>query len=186
MYKQENRWLDFNWRPADEVLACGVSANIRRQLLKTGSLTCNLECQTQRKFRVELINSGWFYAKPSEAKVLGMLSREKAWVREVFIRCDHEIWVYAWSVFPPSTLIGKYKSLQRVGCRSLDKILFNQPDVQRSEFQLVQIEFGNPIYHKVMREETVLPDALWARRSCYKIDNKPLLMSEVFLPRVFK
>jgi chorismate--pyruvate lyase len=186
MYKQENQWLDFSWRPAEELLVSSVPLAISERLLAPGSLTCYIEQYAQESFRVEVINSGWFYPKPSEAAALGILAREKAWVREVFLRCDNKIWVYAWSVFPQTTLAGKYKSLQRLGNKSLGKILFSQSEVQRSAFEIVQIPSDNPVYQKVMREETTKPPILWARRSCFRCADKPLLVSEVFLPGAFK
>ncbi len=185
MYKQEIKIPELNWQSYKDVPVTKISQAMWERLLDSSSLTCYLEQRAQSRFNVEVINTGWFYVKPSEVQYLGIMPREKSWVREVFLRCDGHIAVYAWSVFPESTLTGKYKGLQRLGGKSLGKILFNQPEVSRSEFEIAQIAEDHPLYQKITRELPDKPKFLWARRSVFKLNNKPLLVNEVFLPIMF-
>ncbi|MDF2867090.1 MAG: chorismate--pyruvate lyase [Gammaproteobacteria bacterium] len=185
MYKQEIKIPDFNWQSYKSISMASMPEAVRERLLDSGSLTCYLEQHAQKSFNVEVVNTGWLYAKPSEVQYLGIHPREKIWVREVFLRCDRNIKVYAWSVFPESTITGKYKGLQRLGSKPLGKILFNQSNVIRSEFEIAQIANDHPLYQKITRELHNKPEFLWARRSVFKLDDKPLLVNEVFMPSFF-
>lgn len=185
MYKQEIKIPDLNWRSYKNVSITSLSHDVSERLLYSSSLTCYLEQRAQNSFNVEVLNTGWFYVRSSEVQYLSIRPREKSWVREVFLRCDGHIAVYAWSVFPESTLAGKYKGLQRLGGKSLGKILFNQPEVSRSEFEIAQITENHPLYQKITRELQDKPEFLWARRSVFKLEGKPLLVNEVFLPIMF-
>jgi chorismate--pyruvate lyase len=186
MYKQDSKIPELNWQPYQSVLMASMPQSVRERILAPGSLTYYLEQRAKKNFTVEVINTGWFYARLSETQFLGIMPREKAWVREVFLRCDGNIVVYAWSVFPESTLTGPYKGLQRLGNKSLGKILYSQPDVSRSEFQIAQVFKDHPLYQRITRELKDKPELLWARRSCFTLANKPLLVNEIFLPYMYE
>jgi chorismate--pyruvate lyase len=126
---------------------------------------------------VERRQQRWEQPDLDERRLLRMPSRELAMVREVVLRLDDRAVVFARSVFPASSLDGPLLHLRRLANQSLGAFLFARPDMRRSPFELALID-GNSSY---------LPPALhqrvpaWARRSCFVVAGKPLLVSEVFL-----
>jgi len=185
MYKQEIKMSSLSWQTYKNLSMASMPQQVRERLLSPGSLTQYLEKRVEKTFQVEVLSNGWLYPHHDEVKYLDISTREKAWVREVYLRCDGEVAIYAWSVFPESTLTGKYKGLQRLGNKSLGKILFKQSEVLRSEFEIAQITLEHPLYQKVARELSQEQSFLWARRSCFKLEDKPVLVNELFLPYMF-
>lgn len=176
MNSKASRQLDPpKWR-REQQLSGPSLAPVRSWLLDDGSLTQHL-LNTGRRFSLERWRQCWESPSLDEHKLLGMPQRERAMVRQIVMRLDGHPVVYARSVFPISTLKGPLLRLQRLANQSLGAFLFARPDMRRSPFELARIE-GNNVY---------IPDALqqkepaWARRSCFQVAGKPLLVSEVFL-----
>ena len=98
-------------------------------------------------------------------------------VREVALLLGGTPVVFARSVLPISSLTGSLAHLRRLQNRPLGAILFSHPGMHRSPFELARIP-GNSSY---------LPDYLrqagpaWGRRSRFEIDDKGIMVSEVFL-----
>lgn len=185
MYKQERQVLELNWQSYKENPQANIPPMVWERITDPTSVTQYLEERLRDGLQVEVANEGWYYPRPSEAACVDLKPREKAWLRETYLRGNSSIWLYAWSLFPENILAGKYKALQRLGCKSIEKILTQQTSIQRSDFEIAKVEVGHPIYQKATRELLDKPTLLWARRSRFKLDNKNILMNEVFLPQFF-
>ncbi len=57
-------------------------------------------------------------------------------VREVLIKSDDTVWMYARTIFPRDILQGKWQQLAHLQNRSLGSVLFADPDVRRGEFEI--------------------------------------------------
>jgi chorismate--pyruvate lyase len=72
--------------------------------------------------------------------------------------------------------------LARLNNRSLGSVLFKDPTLYRSPFEIAlftqEMEWHQKVLSSVKRELSTL----WARRSLFRIREKPLLLIEVFLP----
>lgn len=99
---------------------------------------------------------------------LECLPNEPCRVREVILSGDNVDWLYARTLFPQSTLSGSEKDLLALGNNPLGKYVFAQPNHSRDQVQIAQIE--------------VAGDMLLARRSRLWLNDKPMLVSELFLP----
>ncbi|MFK7829954.1 MAG: chorismate lyase [Congregibacter sp.] len=163
------------WHREDVVLA-PLLAPVRNWLLDDGSLTQHL-LNTGRSFSLQRWQQRWEAPRLDECRRLNMRSRERAMVRQVVLRLDGDAMVYARSVFPVSTLCGPLLRLRRLANQSLGAFLFARNDMRRSPFELALLDGHHPY----------LPDALhqskpvWARRSCFQVAGKTMLVSEVFL-----
>lgn len=151
-------------------------APARCWLLDDGSLTQHL-IDTGRVFSLTRLAQRWEQPEPHERRLLGMGARERALVRRVALHLDGEPVVFARSVFPVSSLTGPLARLQRLANQSLGSFLFAQPHMRRSPFELARLA-GDSVY--LPRELHQKEDA-WARRSCFVVAERPLLVSEVFL-----
>lgn len=116
--------------------------------------------------QIRVLNEGWGLPSTQERLQLSLPNRVVAWVREVSIQSGETVWMFARTVIPQQTLSGKEKILQRLKNRSLGSVLFNYPDLQRSEF------------HYFVKED--LP----ARQSVFCFGGKSLLLTEVFFPAI--
>jgi chorismate--pyruvate lyase len=164
-----------DWR-REEQLPGALLAPVRSWLLDDGSLTQHL-LNTGRAFSLERWQQRWENVPLDERRTLGMGLRERAMVRQIVMRLDGEAMVYARSVFPVSSLQGPLLRLRQLANQSLGAFLFARPDMRRSPFEVALIA-GNSAYLPPALQQA---EAAWARRSCFQVADKPLLVSEVFL-----
>ncbi len=168
---------DPGWRPVQQFTTASLPPAHRHWLLDDGSLTRQLINLGQGPFRVQRLYQGWQVPLPSERRLLDIPPRELALIREVALLVSGHAVVFARSVFPHASLTGSLTHLRKLQNKPLGAILFNHPGMRRSPFELAQLA-GNSGYLPVSLQQH--SDA-WARRSRFTIENKALLVSEVFL-----
>jgi chorismate--pyruvate lyase len=148
-------------------------------LLDRGSLTERLIDASHGQFRVEVINQRMELPLLSECHALGIPSRQHALVREVILYGCDEPWVYARSIIPAKTLTGRLRSLRKLDNRPLGALLFNDVSMQRGQIELACSSTGDLLLPGL---SGYLQGTVWGRRSVFFLDQKPLLVSEMFLP----
>lgn len=163
------------WRAADHPALRHLQRE-RHWLLDEGSLTRRL-LDTGRRFSVQRLRQRWQVPQPGERRLLHMGNRQHALVREVALRLDGEAVVFARSVFPYRSLRGALGHLRRLQNRSLGEILFNDPAMRRSPFEVALIGARNAYIDPLLGQQ----QPVWGRRSVFVVANVPLLVSEVFL-----
>ncbi|WP_229838154.1 chorismate--pyruvate lyase family protein [Cellvibrio zantedeschiae] len=151
---------------------------MRSWLLDNGSLTAKLLKLSQGDFRVEVLRQLNARASLSEAQALGINPHQICLIREVILRGHNQPWVFARSVLPLSSLTGNLRHLRKQGNRPLGAFLFSQPHLKRSPIALSLISR----HHAYVPEKLVGDAQIWGRRSIFSLSDKPLLVSEVFLP----
>ena len=144
----------------------------RSWLLDTGSLTKNLMALAPKQFSVSVLYTGFGRASLSEAKTLDINTREQVYIREVALCLKNQTVVYARSVIPRSTLTGSEQQLLHLNNKPLGEFLFKHKCMSRGEIE---------VKHGCINGQNT-----WARRSIFKVNQKPLLVSEYFLPSLFK
>ncbi|MDP5054032.1 MAG: chorismate lyase [Congregibacter sp.] len=164
-----------HWR-REEQLPGPLLAPVRDWLLDDGSLTQHL-LNTGKQFSLERWRQRWEAPSRDERKLLGMPLREQAMVRQIVMRLDGQAVVYARSVFPVSTLKGPLLRLRHLHNQSLGAFLFSRPDMRRSPFQIASLAGDDGYLPPALHQDS----RAWARRSCFWVARKPMLVSEVFL-----
>lgn len=161
------------WYPARTL--CGrVRGPLRPWLLDKGSLTARLQAKSEGRFCVQLLRQFWYTASHSEARLLGIAPRARVLVREVLLRGNDQAWVFARSIFPHSSLQGSLRRMGKFDNRPLGAFLFSQAGMRRGPMEVSRFS--------CVGSSSDADEAVWGRRSVFYIDNKPLLVSEVFLP----
>ena len=147
-------------------------------LLDSGSLTQRLIRASHGNFSVNVLMQAWQRPDFTERRRLALKDNERAFIREVGLVCNGEVWVVARSVIPRRSLQGSSKRLSRLGNRPLGATLFKDPGLSRTLFEVCQLNAQHlPDF------STLLPQqSLWGRRSVFRLRGKPLLVSEIFLP----
>ncbi|MGY8871916.1 MAG: chorismate--pyruvate lyase family protein [Pseudomonadales bacterium] len=161
--------FDVRWTGLRRITRLHAPLCWQRWLTDRASLTQHLISASNGKFRVEVVRQGWARPTRSEALALGIPLRQLALIREVHLLGNDQVWVYARSIIPASTMTGRERQLSHVGNRSLGSILFSDPTMHRGPLQISRLQLSN--------QQTV-----WARRSKFFLSGKPLLVCEVFLP----
>lgn len=97
-----------------------------------------------------------------EAELLPLAQRY--WLREILLCGDGEPWLVGRTVVPESTLAGPELALQQLGTTPLGRYLFSLSTLTRDFIQIGRSA------------------ELWGRRSRLRLSDKPLLLTELFLP----
>lgn len=147
-------------------------------LIDRGSLTARLIAKSEGDFRVKVVRQIIGIPRLDERQALGMKRPALALIREVILCGRSEPWVFARSLLPLASLTGKLRHLRKQGNRPLGAFLFSQPHLARSAIAVAQISRD----HGYVPNALVGNKLLWGRRSVFYLQQKPLLVSEVFLP----
>lgn len=177
--------LQSRWQPAARLRRAEMGERLRDCLLGRGSLTARLraECARHgRAFSVRVLSERAGRVLREEADALGLRRGVTAWVREVHLLAGGVPWVFARTVIPRRTLRGHGRTLTGLGTRPLGAVLFADPGVVRGPLQIARLDLRCPLARRALdvRGASGLP--LWGRRSTFRIDGRPLLVCEVFLP----
>lgn len=178
----KNRVGSVAWAVHTRWLRSCIPAELRDWLLDAGSLTDRLRGACAGCFSVRVIDEGWQRPRRDEARVLAMRTSTLGWVREVQLLCDQVPWVFARTVIPVTTLSGTQRQLVHLGERPLGAFLFADPGMQRAPVELACLRPGQVMFTEATAGLTDKPDAVWGRRSVFRVGGKPLLVTEVFLP----
>jgi chorismate--pyruvate lyase len=170
------------WYPHRSYLRSGIPADLASWLLDPASLTQRLLQLCPGVFRVRLLSQQWSRPRPDEAQALGMRYDGQAVVRQVQLLCNDSPWVYARTVIPATSMRGKLQRLAHLGTRPLGAMLFADPGMRRGTVELARITRGKRLYIDALQRSRQRPEAIWGRRSVFRMAGKPLLVSEIFLP----
>jgi chorismate--pyruvate lyase len=157
-------WSALKWQPE----AGSIPGSWRDWLLHADSFMSRLKQHRVTNAKIELLQQSWQFPTEDERKKLGLARRAYVWVREVLICSEEKKWMIARTVFPRETLTGKLRCLSQLKTRSLGSVLFKDPFLQRSDFEITRVP--------------VQEDVCWARRSVFMLQNKKILLAEIFLP----
>ncbi len=154
-------------------------------LFQNGSLSYYIQQRCRGSFHIELINESWCYPMPDESYLLSSYSRKITFIRESWLKCDKQRIVYARTIIPRTTLKGESQKLMRLGTKPLGNILFNDNTTYRTNMRYASISSHSEL-HKQASKDTDISSDLWGRQSLFYVNNKPLLVTEVFLPAILE
>ncbi len=172
------------WRPVRQYLRHTLPHETLAWLLDPASLTRRVVAVCPGRFRVEVVSQGWRRPLLNEARALGAPAARYALVRQVYLLCDEQPWVFARTVIPRTTLTGHERRLAHLHARPLGEVLFADPSMQRGEVEIARLTPGEGLYHHATQRLAAKPAAIWGRRSLFSLSDKPLLVNEIFLPDI--
>lgn len=158
-----------------------LNTYVSNWLLEPSSLTTRLQNHCD-KFRVEVLGQEVIDCPEEEACDV-IIAGKPVLSREVVLYCDDVPHVFARSLLPISSLTGEQAELAKLGTKPLGQVIFNNPSLKR---ELIQIGcFSSQTSVGKLCQELQLEQLhdLWGRRSLFYIDDKPLMVAEVFLPQ---
>lgn len=167
------------WRRMISTADYRVPVKWRPWLSDTGSLTQRLLDASEGQLEVQVLRQSLGVPKLSERRALGLPQRRLALIREVVLLGVGVPWVYARSIIPLGTLSGRLRSLRHLDNRPLGALLFSDPSMCREP---VEVACYSSASAQLPAGLIAVQSPLWGRRSVFRLDKKPLLVSEIFLP----
>ena len=167
------------WRSLSPEVERSIPTNWYPWLSDRGSLTDRLIDASENQFRVEVIDQCEGVPLQNESLALGLSAHTPALIRRVLLQGKSLNWVFARSILPMSTLTGDQARLKAIDDQPLGALLFADASMTREPVEVAHLpafEFDVP---KGLCQAS---DLLWGRRSVFRLDQKPLLVSEIFLP----
>lgn len=157
-------------------------ANIQNWLLKPYILSAGLK-RVCNLVRVEVLNQTFRNAYDDE--YLLVESTETPLVREVFLVGDETPMTFGRVIIPKNTYDQFFNDFDNLGENFIGEKLLYHRDAPRSTFQYAYLTETHPFNKTIFSK---LPDRkaqpLWARRSVFRIESFPLLVTDIILPWV--
>jgi chorismate lyase len=178
--RRESKWTPARrWRRGD------VPHSVWDWLLDASSLTRRLQLICRGRFHIRVLQQGWERPLADERRILGIKRGERVLAREVHLMCGERLWVFARTVIPVRSLRGAQRRLAYLGSKPLGAALFADPHLRRGAVEVAHIDAGERLFARAVG---ALPnaEAIWGRRSVFWVRGKPLLVSEIFLPGLFR
>ena len=176
-FRQDSLHKDWSTHPF------GAPRALRTWLTDRGSLTQRLKAR-HADFCVCPVARGLARPFPDEINVLSLRPQTLAYVRDVLLFGGGHARVFAHSVLPRGTLRGTWWGITHLGTKSLGEVLFTDPRIQRLGLSMRRLDARHPLYRAAQRHTRIDAHQLWARRSVFCLDGRPLLVTEVFLPAI--
>ena len=157
---------------------------LRAWLTDRGSLTARIIANVD-DFNLQRLQQRLATPYHDERRALGLRQGELALVREVILRDGVTPLIFAHTAANPRDLRGAWRGLSKLGNRPLAEMLFHDPTVCRMAIEYKQLSPTHPLIDATMAATNLLrqlsPQHLWARRSVFLKNGRPLMVTEVFL-----
>ena len=167
-----------DWQPAHGGILVQMPENLGPWLIDDGSLTRKLIALSKDQFEVQVLRQEVATPGAAEANALKMIQQTPVMIREVVLKGRGRPWVFARSILPMTTMTGRLAELRTLSNQPLGELLFQDPSMTREPLEAACLPA------RILSVPAALAagdEPLWARRSVFFLDQKPLLVSEVFL-----
>ena len=167
-----------DWQAAHGRILVQMPENLGPWLIDNGSLTRKLVALSKDQFEVQVLRQEVATPGAAEANALKMTQQTPVMIREVVLKGRGRPWVFARSILPMTTMTGRLAGLRTLSNQPLGELLFQDPSMTREPLEAACLPA------RILSVPAALAagdEPLWARRSVFFLDQKPLLVSEVFL-----
>ena len=167
-----------DWLPVLGGTPAQMPENLGPWLIDNGSLTRKLVALSKDQFKVQVLRQELATPGAAEANALKMIQQTPVMIREVVLKGRGRPWVFARSILPMTTMTGRLAGLRTLSNQPLGELLFQDPSMTREPLEAACLPA------RILSVPAALAagdEPLWARRSVFFLDQKPLLVSEVFL-----
>lgn len=172
------------WVKQLQALPQPVPYAVQSWMFETHSLTQRLRAQFGNRVAVRILKQHWFKPFISESRLLDLPAYRYTLIREVLLHVDNTPLILARSIIPQQTIAVAHRNLAHLGTRPLGEVIFAYPNLQRRALQLCQVP--EDLWQPACKQTYALPQFLWGRRTVYAIPTQPMLVSEFFMPELFR
>jgi len=168
------------WLPAERLGQLDMDARLRTWLIGKGLITLRMKEACGDRFTSRLLGQ-WTGLLTDEHRSSLRVADSAGLFRNVELCCADQVWVFAETVIPDSTLCA-HPWLAELGEASLSEFLQELSGVERSSHEYARIPAQDPLAERALHGADIVPAGLWARRTRVQFRGVPLLAHEVFLP----
>jgi len=168
------------WKDSRPDLRHHLPAQVKSWIYESGSLTQRLRNQFPGQVRVKILFHQWKPAFPGECALLRLDHHRYQLVREVLLFANNTPLILARTILPEKTIKIAKRNLSHLGTRPLGEVIFSYPSLERGQLQMSSV--ATKYWSSALQTQLDLPDNIWGRRTIYRIQKHPLLVSEFFLP----
>jgi chorismate--pyruvate lyase len=156
--------------------------NVQSWAYEAGSLTRRLQDYYGNQVAVRIIFHHWRTPFLSEQRQLQLPLSRYCLIREVMLHVNGKPLLLARTAIPDETIKVAHRNLSHLGSRPLGEIIFSYPDLERVAMDLTLIQ---PSTWSIQAQHNAnISHSIWGRRTVYAIHNRPMLVSEFFLPEI--
>jgi chorismate--pyruvate lyase len=149
---------------------------------EAGSLTRRLRDYYGNQVAVKILFHHWRTPFISEQRQLQLPLHRYCLTREVLLHTNGKPLLLARTIIPDETIKVAHRNLSHLGTRPLGEVIFSYPDLERITMDLSLIQ--PTTWTAKTRQNADITQAIWGRRTVYAIHNRPMLVSEFFLPEI--
>lgn len=186
------RGESIQWLPAERLGQLDIDEKLRPWLIGKGILSERVKAVCGERFSLRLVDQ--WSSLLSNSHKLALRTRDNAGMfRDVELCSAGEVWVFAQTVTPDSTLC-LHPWLAEMGDTALDETLNGLSGLERSSYEYAWLpgvnplsgdpSSGHPLTLRALRNAQLKVKGLWARRTRLSLRGAPLVMQEAFLPAV--
>jgi chorismate--pyruvate lyase len=161
----------------------GAPTFLHPWLADPASLTARIVARC-RQFQVRVLRETRALPYIDERELIGLSPGRHAWMREVLLIADDVPVVFAHSILAPRDLTGAWHMARAIGSRPLGAALFADPGICRGPLEAARLTPVHPLHRQAAAAVGAVLPTLWGRRSRFCRLDRPLLVTEVFLPGI--
>ena len=173
------------WQPTNSPALRKAPDAIQEWLAWPDSLTEKLATQLHGRVQIRVLSERRDRLMADERAHLAVVVRT-ARVREVQLEVHETGYVVARTVFPDSTARVMDQALCRLGNRSLGSLLFGAVRAPVRTREFLRLTPQAALWRVLHSSLPSGASHLWARRAVHLLDGEPLLVTEIFLARMFE
>jgi len=171
------------WKEAGRWSLNTIPCHVVHWLLEPASLTARIKRTFSLPFSVDVKQQGLSKPFLADAQCLKQPPHRYALVREVLLNVAGSPVVFARTTLPINVADG-LQELTHLGTKPLGEIIFSYPNLRRVRLDFAKISVSQ--LSPVMQKQLVGESVIWARRNIYQINQQSFVVSEFFLPAIFK
>ncbi len=171
-----------DWLPAERLGQVSIDPRLRAWLIGKGLLTVRLRAACKGPFALRVIDQWTGLLQTAHRQSL-RTNDSAGLFRDVEMECAGQVWVYAQSIIPDSTL-SAHPWLAELGDSALGETLCGLSGYERSAYEFGWLPADSAVAARALRNAAVKPAGLWGRRSRISLHGQPILVQELFLPAI--
>jgi chorismate--pyruvate lyase len=172
-----------HWKDVDQWSLHSMPHQVVSWLLESDSLTARIKASATEPFSVCVYGQGLSKPFLHDARCLHQPLQHVSLIREVTLSVGNEAVVFARTTLPRNTA-RQLQGLTHLGNKPLGEVIFSYPDLRRVGLDLAKIEVMQ--LDDSVKQASASATHIWARRNRYQINHCDFLVSEFFLPALYK
>jgi chorismate lyase len=169
------------WREHRKGMHHDLPEDVQSWVYESGSLTQRLR-DYYGEVKVKILFHDWRNPYLGEHKLLNMPWRRYGLIREVLLHTGGKPLLLARTVIPELTIKAAHRNLAHLGTRPLGEVIFSYPDLERICMDMALIP--RCAWTPAANANADIREPVWGRRTVYAIQNRPMVVSEFFLPEI--